>query len=136
MSLKIYNFRPIHQQFKILPRNILLTYNYLITQKIGEKKGETLTRKWRHFRTKGTHKHIAATLSLLHVHAHTLFLSGKTSVIVEISQWSFQVFVCAFHPEISSLSSKSFPFLFLFFMLSILQYFSFHLVSNYLIISK
>ena len=37
--------------------------------------------------------------------------------------------MCAFHPEISSLFSKSFPFLFLFFVLSILWYFPFHVVS-------
>ena len=39
-----------------------------------------------------------------------------TSVIVEIYQISFCVFVCAFPPEISSFSGKSFPFLFPFFL--------------------
>ena len=39
----------------------------------------------------------------------TLFWLRKTSVIVEIFQWSFHVFVPAFYPEIFSFFGKSFP---------------------------
>ena len=41
------------------------------------------------------------------------------------------VLVCAFPPEISSFFGKRFPFLFPFFVLSILWYFPFHVVSFY-----
>ena len=59
-------------------------------------------------------------------HIFTLFLSRKSSVIVEIFQLSFHVFVCAFCPEISSFSVRVSPFFLLFFELSILWYFPFH----------
>ena len=54
----------------------------------------------------------------------TLFWLRKTSVVVEIYQISFRVFVCAFHPEISLFFGKNFPF----FVLSILRYFPFHMI--------
>ena len=55
----------------------------------------------------------------------TLFWSIKTSVIFEIFQISFCVFVCAFPPEIATFCSKNFSH---FFVLSILQYFPFYVV--------
>ena len=39
-------------------------------------------------------------------HTFTLFWSRKICVIVKILQLNFHVFVCAFHPEISSFSGK------------------------------
>ena len=33
-------------------------------------------------------------------HTYTLFWLMKTYVIIEMFQWSFHVFMCAFHPEI------------------------------------
>ena len=77
-----------------------------ITQKMG-KEWITLTKKWRVFWRKGTHKHMETYLR--NVCTFTLFWSRKTSVIVKISQIGFHVFVCAFSPEISSFFSKSFP---------------------------
>ena len=62
-------------------------------------------------------------------HTFTLFWSRKTSVIVEIFQLSICVFVCAFRPVISSFFGKRFSCLFLFFVVSILRYFPFHMVS-------
>ena len=50
-------------------------------------------------------------------------------MIIKIFQLSFRVFVCAFCPGISSFFGKSFPFLFRFFVLSLLWYLPFHMVS-------
>ena len=58
----------------------------------------------------------------MYSHTFTLFWSRKTSVIVEVFQLSFCVFVCAFPLEISSFFGKSFLFVFLFFVLSRLMF--------------
>ena len=51
------------------------------------------------------------------------------SVIVEMFQLIFRVFICAFRQEISSFFGNIFLFLFLLFVLSVLGYFPFHVVS-------
>ena len=61
---------------------------------------------------------------------HMVIWLRMTSMIIETFQLSYHVFVYAL--EISSLFGKSFLFLFLFFVLSILWYFPFHVeTSNY-----
>ena len=122
------------------------------------KEGKAITKTWRNLRRKGTHKHTETYLiyfddhrylfqsedskfmwthskdsvtshHLYHVFTYTYsLLTEKESVIVKIYQISFCVFVCAFPPEISSFFGKNFPFLFPFFVLSVLQYFPFHMV--------
>ena len=107
----------------------------------------SLETTWRDLQMKGTHKHTEAELICFDNHrcisqseeskcmwthgkdgTKDLFWSWKTSVIVEISQLSFHVFVCVFPPEISSFFGKSFPFLFPFFVLSVLRCFPFHVL--------
>jgi hypothetical protein len=44
------------------------------------------------------------------------------------------VCLCAFHPEISSFYRQEFPLSFPIFVLSLLQYFTFHVVSNRLVL--
>ena len=63
-------------------------------------------------------------------HTFALFWSRRKSVIFEKYQSSFCVFVYAFPLEFPSFFDKSFPFVFPFFVLSVLQYFAFHVVSN------
>ena len=95
---------------------------------------QLFTEKWKDIWRKGTHKHLIGLFRLSQMsfqsedskcmwthgkggaiftmcsHTFTLFWSKKTSVIVEICQLSFHVFVCAFPPKISSFHSKSFTF--------------------------
>ena len=52
--------------------------------------------------------------SLLCDHMYTLPWLRKTSVTVEMYQSNFHMFMCAFHPEISSYFDKSFHFIFIF----------------------
>ena len=120
-----------------------------------KKKGETLTEKWRDLQMKIIHKHKhtekkGKTLTKKmkrspdgsHTQTHENFdifwqsqrpfsirsklWSRKVSVIAEVCHSSFHVFVCNFHPNISSFFSESFPFLFLFIVLSVLRYLPFH----------
>ena len=51
-------------------------------------------------------------------------------MIVEKFQLSFHVFVCAFRLEISSFFRKSFPFLFSFFVVSLLRHLAFHMLVS------
>ena len=59
-----------------------------------------------------------------------VFWFRKTSTFVEMFQLSFCVFMCAFHLEISSFFGKSFLFLFLLFVLTVLWNFPLHVVSK------
>ena len=63
-------------------------------------------------------------------HTFTLFWSRKTSVIVKRFQLNFCVCVCVLFTRRSLyFFSKSYLFLFLFFVLSVLRYFPFHVDS-------
>ena len=59
-------------------------------------------------------------------HTFTLFWSRKTSVIVEKFQLSFLCLCVSFIQRSLNFFGKNFLFLFLFFVLSVLQYFPFH----------
>ena len=78
-------------------------------------------------------RHIQTYGNLFDVSQQSQISQRKTSEIIEIYQISFHFYVCAFPPEISSFFGKSFPFLFTFFVLSILWYFPFHVVYNKII---
>ena len=81
--------------------------------------------------------HVMPYLACVHMHfTFTLFWLRKISVIVKIYQISFHVFVYAFPPEISSFFGKSFPFLFLLFVLTVIWYFPFHVDCMYLYMYK
>ena len=60
---------------------------------------------------------------------HSLRLK-KTAVIVEIFQFSFRVFACAFPTMISSIFGKSFPFPFPYFVLTISFVLQDHILPN------
>ena len=107
-----------------------------ITQKIGKK-------KWRELQMKVTHKHKETWMKYFNDYrclldqnsvnvsfTFTLFWSRKEFAIAKIFHLSFRVivFVCDFHPQISSFFGKSFPFLILFFVLSVLRYLPFHMI--------
>ena len=111
----------------ILVLNICEWQNTSHIHKFRKRKRILSQKKWRDLHMKGRHKHMEAslkrfdnhrcgTVSTECSHIFTFFWSRKTSVIVEISQLSFSMFVCAFPPEISSVFGKSFPFLFSFFV--------------------
>ena len=99
---------------------------FLLTKRAKER-GNSCRKKWRILQMKDTHKHAEASLKrfgnhtclsrseeskCMWIHGKdgvtvssptlTLFWSRKTCVIVETFPWSFRVFMCAFHPVISS----------------------------------
>ena len=64
----------------------------------------------------------------------TLFRLIKTAMPVEISRYSFHLFVCDCPSVISSIPGKSFHFPFPLFVIFVLRYFPFHVVYIYIYI--
>ena len=98
---------------------------------LRERKMKTLTKNWRDHKRTGTHKYTETVSRYFDWHGSlsqskeskccdtvfvvcsktfTLFWLRKTAVPVEISRYSFRVFVCACPFVISSIPGKSFHF--------------------------
>ena len=78
-------------------------------------------------------KNVSLELILVEVYSHTFTLlwSRKASLIAEIYLYfSVCVCLCVFHLETTSFFGKSFLFLFLFIVFSVLRYCSFHAISQ------
>ena len=67
-------------------------------------------------------------------HSKDSFTWSRTSVIIKTFQLGLSMFVCAFCLEISSFCRYEFPLFLIFFVLSVLWYFPFHMIPiNYFI---